>query len=91
MRTYVNTFSNVTTKVLTYSHLQSLTQGFGLGPGKDSVRHVISPSQVRPAAPQFIWHDIGYEEYGFKEKHYLIPYSSSELRSNPNLKQNPGW
>ena len=32
MRTYVNTFSNVTTKVLTYSHLQSLTQGFGLGP-----------------------------------------------------------
>lgn len=59
--------------------------------GKDSVRHVISPSQVRPAAPQFIWHDIGYEEYGFKEKHYLIPYSSSELRSNPNLKQNPGW
>ena len=33
MRTYVNTFSNVTTKVLTYSHLQSLTQGFGLGPG----------------------------------------------------------
>lgn len=32
MRTYVNTFSNVPTKVLTYSHLQSLTQGFGLGP-----------------------------------------------------------
>ncbi|MBS7276788.1 MAG: hypothetical protein KIG67_00680, partial [Bacteroidales bacterium] len=34
MRTYVNTFSNVTTKVLTYSHLQSLTQGFGRGPEK---------------------------------------------------------
>ena len=32
MRTYVNTFSNVPTKVFTYSHLQSLTQGFGLGP-----------------------------------------------------------
>ena len=28
----MNTFSNVPTKVLTYSHLQSLTQGFGLGP-----------------------------------------------------------
>lgn len=32
MRTYVNTFSNVPTKVFTYSHLQSLTQGFGLCP-----------------------------------------------------------
>ena len=32
MRTYVNTFSNVPAKVFTYSHLQSLTQGFGLGP-----------------------------------------------------------
>ena len=31
-RTYVNTFSNVPTKVFSYSHLQSLTQGFGLGP-----------------------------------------------------------
>lgn len=41
--------------------------------------------------PQIIWYDNGYEEYGFKEKHYLFPYSSSELRSNPNLKQNPGW
>ena len=40
MRTYVNTFSNVTTKVLTYSHLQSLTQGFGLGP-IDQLRSVI--------------------------------------------------
>lgn len=41
--------------------------------------------------PQVIWHDNEYEEYGFKDKHYLLPYSSSELMSNPNLVQNPGW
>ena len=32
MMTYLNTFCNVRTKVLTYSQLHSLTQGFGLGP-----------------------------------------------------------
>ena len=32
MVTYLNTFCNVRTKVLTYSQLHSLTQGFGLGP-----------------------------------------------------------
>lgn len=41
--------------------------------------------------PQVVWHDNEYSDYGFKEKHYLLPYSTNELRSNPNLKQNPGW
>ena len=41
MRTYVNTFSNVTTKVLTYS----LTQGFGLGP-EDYPRDFLQASVV---------------------------------------------
>ena len=41
--------------------------------------------------PEIIWYDNGFEEFGFKEKHYLFPYSSSEMRSNPNLVQNPGW
>ncbi|MFH0842647.1 MAG: RagB/SusD family nutrient uptake outer membrane protein [Bacteroidota bacterium] len=40
--------------------------------------------------PQIIWYDNTFE-YGFKEKHYLLPYSSSELRSNSKLIQNPGW
>ncbi len=40
--------------------------------------------------PTVVWYDCGYD-YGFKDKHYLLPYSSSELKSNPNLKQNPGW
>lgn len=30
-------------------------------------------------------------EYGFKEKHKLLPYPSAELMSNVNIKQNPGW
>lgn len=41
--------------------------------------------------PEIIWYDNGFDEFGFKEKHYLFPYTSSEMRSNPNLKQNPGW
>lgn len=41
--------------------------------------------------PEIIWYDNGFEEYGFKDKHYLFPYSSAELKSNENLKQNPGW
>lgn len=41
--------------------------------------------------PQVVWHDNEYEEFGFKPKHYLLPYSSSELMSNPHLVQNPGW
>ena len=41
--------------------------------------------------PEIIWYDNGFEEFGFKEKHYLLPYSSAELKSNENLKQNPGW
>ena len=32
MLTYLNTFCNVRTKVLTYSQFHSQTQGFGLGP-----------------------------------------------------------
>ena len=46
MRTYVNTFSNVTTKVLTYSHLQSLTQGFGLGPPRAVPQPVFNRHQI---------------------------------------------
>ena len=46
MRTYVNTFSNVTTKVLTYSHLQSLTQGFGLGPKWDIIWAAINQKSL---------------------------------------------
>jgi hypothetical protein len=41
--------------------------------------------------PQLLWKDNEFPNYGFKEKHYLLPYSSSELMSNPNLVQNPFW
>jgi len=41
--------------------------------------------------PEIIWYNNGFDEYGFKEKHYLFPYCSSELKANENLKQNPGW
>lgn len=40
--------------------------------------------------PQVIWYTNEFK-YGFQDKHYLMPYSSAELLSNPNLKQNPGW
>lgn len=40
--------------------------------------------------PQVIWYDNEFD-YGFKDKHYLLPYSNSEMLSNPNLVQNPGW
>ncbi|MCF0166078.1 MAG: RagB/SusD family nutrient uptake outer membrane protein [Bacteroidales bacterium] len=29
--------------------------------------------------------------YGFKDKHYLLPYPAAEIRLNTNIKQNPGW
>ena len=29
--------------------------------------------------------------YGFKSKHNLLPYPGTEIRLNPNIKQNPGW
>lgn len=31
------------------------------------------------------------DQYGFKEKHKLLPYPNAELISNPNITQNPGW
>ena len=31
------------------------------------------------------------QEYGFKEKHKLLPFPSAELMSNNNISQNPGW
>ena len=30
-------------------------------------------------------------EYGFKDKHKLLPFPSAELMSNNNISQNPGW
>ena len=39
MMTYLNTFCNVPTKVITYYQLHSLTHGFGLGPKKGGYTH----------------------------------------------------
>lgn len=56
MRTYVNTFSNVTTKVLTYSHLQSLTQGFGLGPVYAAYDTIwVKGLMIAATALPFVW------------------------------------
>ena len=30
-------------------------------------------------------------KFGFKAKHNLLPYPGTEIRLNPNIKQNPGW
>lgn len=30
-------------------------------------------------------------EYGFKDKHKLLPFPSAEIMSNVNITQNPGW
>ena len=30
-------------------------------------------------------------KFGFKPKHNLLPYPGTEIRLNPNVKQNPGW
>ena len=30
-------------------------------------------------------------KFGFKPKHNLLPYPGTEIRLNPNIKQNPGW
>ena len=30
-------------------------------------------------------------KFGFKPKHYLLPYPGTEMRLNPNIKPNPGW
>ena len=47
MMTYLNTFCNLRTKVLTYSQLHSLTQGFGLGP-------VLRQTHAESGAPESI-------------------------------------
>lgn len=30
-------------------------------------------------------------EYGFKKKHYLLPFPEAEININPNINQNPEW
>ncbi len=30
-------------------------------------------------------------DYGFKEKHKLLPFPETEINVNPNIVQNPGW
>ncbi len=34
---------------------------------------------------------FGNSNYGFKEKHKLLPFPETEINVNPNIVQNPGW
>ena len=57
MMTYLNTFCNVRTKVLTYSQLHSLTHGFGLG-----------PEEVTVDGPNLIEGDVTFRRMGLWTK-----------------------
>lgn len=40
---------------------------------------------------QVTWADCGNPAYGFKEKHYMLPYPATEIRLNSEIEQNPGY
>ena len=58
----MNTFCNVRTKVLTYSQLQSLTQGFGLGPKLVRKESLLTAALNRKTKPDSLNCFRGYLE-----------------------------